>query len=434
MVDIQAERTDGGIILAVSGRLDGFGAQQLQEAIEQGVRDDDRFVIIDMAAVPYLSSAGIRIFLAGKKRLKDRNGTLALCNVQEFPRNVLDMAGFLRVIDLYPSRSDALSACSRSPERLSLLRELAHPSVVRNGVRFTFEPGSSGPAALNVTGSLEKVLLASLTEKDIRSLRFSDCNYSLGLGSLGRNIAEAMPLLGEMITLHGSMVWVPTDGNMTPDFFTPVKDTGEVRIFTGFNIALQGIFHEIISIECERPEGLRLSDLYQDLFTLARERNRRYTGVIALVMWAIPRGVISSEIRHAPIRDYAPANHGSIMDPENFAEWNATNTDPRYEGDTMVSFGIGIDLTHDLSSFAGQHLDALYYIHPANRGSQKMFLHNHGVVFRNIPWDPALDLDRQVKKIVSEGEFVDMRHLLDETRIRKAKCGIAHISAVNENL
>lgn len=433
MVDIQADRREAGLILGLSGRLDGFGAQQLHEAIEKQIRDDDRWIVIDMAGVSYLSSAGIRIFLAWKKRLKDRNGTLVLCNVQEFPRNVLEMAGFLKVIDIYPGVSEAVTACSRAADRVSLLRELAYPSVTRDGVRFTIEPASTGAAALIVTGSLEKLLLANLTEQDIRSLRFSECNYSLGLGSLGRNIAEAMPLLGEMITIHGSMVWVPTDGNMTPDFFTPVKDTGEVQIFTGFNIALQGSFHDIISVECEHPGGIRLNDLYQALFALAKERSRKFTGVMTIVMWAIPSAVYSSEIRHAPIRDLAPANHQSIMDPENFAEWNATNTEPRYEGDTMVSFGVGIDLTHDLSGFKGQTLHNMYYIHPANRESQKLYLHNHGVVFRNIPWDPALDLDRQIKKIVTEGEFVDMRHLLDETRIRRAKCGITYISAIHEN-
>jgi anti-anti-sigma factor len=433
MVDILADRREGGLILGVSGRLDGFGAQQLQEAIEKQIRDDDRWVIIEMTGVPYLSSAGIRIFLAGKKRLKERNGTLVLCNVQDFPRNVLDMAGFLNVIDIYPSVAEAVTACSRAADRFSLLRELAHPSVTREGVRFTIEPASTGAAALNVTGSLEKVLLANLTEQDIRSLRFSECNYSLGLGSLGRNIAEAMPLLGEMITLHGSMVWVPTDGNMTPDFFTPVKDTGEVQIFTGFNIALQGSFHDIISVECEGPEGIRINDLYQALFALAKERNRKFSGIMTIAMWAIPSAVYSSEIRHAPLRDLAPANHRSIMDPENFTEWNATNTEPRYDGDTMVSFGVGIDLTYDLSQFKGQNLQSMYYIHPANRESQKVYLHNHGVIFRNIPWDPGLDLDRQIKRIVNEGEFVDMRHLLDETRIRRAKCGVTYISAIHED-
>jgi hypothetical protein len=63
-----------------------------------------------------------------------------------------------------------------------------------------------------------------------------------------------------------------------------------------------------------------------------------------------------------------------------------------------------------------------------------MYLHNHGVVFRNIPYDPSLDLNTQVKKIVTDGEFVDMRHLLDSTRLRKAKIGIAYIQSVTKEV
>lgn len=59
-----------------------------------------------------------------------------------------------------------------------------------------------------------------------------------------------------------------------------------------------------------------------------------------------------------------------------------------------------------------------------------MYLHNHGVVFKNVPYDASLDLNSHVKKIVTDGEFVDMRHLLDSTRLRKAKIGIAYIQDI----
>ena len=59
-----------------------------------------------------------------------------------------------------------------------------------------------------------------------------------------------------------------------------------------------------------------------------------------------------------------------------------------------------------------------------------MYLHNHGVVFRNVPYEPTLDLNTQVKKIVTDGEFADMRHLLDSTRLRKAKIGVSYIQDI----
>jgi hypothetical protein len=59
-----------------------------------------------------------------------------------------------------------------------------------------------------------------------------------------------------------------------------------------------------------------------------------------------------------------------------------------------------------------------------------MYLHNHGVVFKNVACNASLDLNTQVKKTVTDGEFVDMRHLLDSTRLRKAKIGVAYIQDI----
>jgi hypothetical protein len=114
-----------------------------------------------------------------------------------------------------------------------------------------------------------------------------------------------------------------------------------------------------------------------------------------------------------------------------FRSWIASDTGSSYKGDTIVTFGIGVDLTKDLSFYRPENLSALYYANPLNKGAAKqMYLHNHGVVFRNIPYDASLDLNSQVKKIVTDGEFVDMRHLLDSTRLRKAKIGVAYIQDI----
>ena len=90
----------------------------------------------------------------------------------------------------------------------------------------------------------------------------------------------------------------------------------------------------------------------------------------------------------------------------------------------MVSFGFGIDY----SACSGEHLSVLT---DRNRPkTQQLQLHNHGVIFRGVPWDASLDLTRQIERIVTGAEFVDMRHLKDNTRIRRAKVGVAYISEI----
>ena len=118
------------------------------------------------------------------------------------------------------------------------------------------------------------------------------------------------------------------------------------------------------------------------------------------------------------------------MDPENVDRWMNINSQPKYRDKTMVSFGMGIDLSNDLSYLDKQSLDNLFYLHPANTGNKKMMLHNHGVVFEQMKWQPDLDLDNEIKRIVRTGEFLDMRHLLDNTRITRAIAGVSYITSI----
>ena len=429
-VEIRIAKEGEVPVVTLTGRLDGFGAQQLDESLREIVPDDTRSVILNLAGVGYLSSAGIRVFLTLKKRLKQRGGTLVLANVGEFPRNVLEMAGFLNVFEVYQSVKDAEIACRPRPAGDELL-PAGHPKTFTvHDVVYSIESRSPAPASLIVTGSLAKVLESSLTRDDIRAIGFADADYSLGLGAIGDNADTAMPLLGEMITLHGSMVYVPTDGHRTPDFFTPVKDTGGVRIFTGFNIALSGQFHEIVTFETGHEGGITLAELYSAIFSLARGRRKDFRGVISLVLYGIAEGVVSSEIKFSPVADRRPPNRRSIMDPENYDEWNDTNTDPRYRGDTLISFGIGIDFTSDLSSFDPEIIHAISYVHPRDNTETTEYLHNHGVIFRDVPFDIRSEISHQVKTTTQNGEFIDMRHLMDSTRVRKAKAGISYISSV----
>ena len=60
---------------------------------------------------------------------------------------------------------------------------------------------------------------------------------------------------GEMITLYGTMVWLPTDGNNTPDFLTPLDSGGDVPVYTGYNITLDGPFNEYFTLDATNPAG-----------------------------------------------------------------------------------------------------------------------------------------------------------------------------------
>lgn len=424
-MELQIERIDGILTFSMRGRLDGYGAGQVSDAVQASLQDDDRSIVFDLAGVNYLSSAGIRVLIAAKKQLKERNGILALAGMQEYPKSVLDMAGVASVFSTYAGVEEAVAACRRPQDSLSVINEIARTPVMKNGVAYTIERASTQRSSLRATGSLNKMLHARLTEEDIRAIPFSALQYSLGIGALGASVADVLPLLGEMITLHGSMVWLPTDGNATPDFFTPAKETGELYVYAGYNVALDGPFHEIVTIDAGDSGSITLSDVYRTIFDLAREQKRDFAGIVAIAMWAVVDGVRSLGVKRSPVAGSAPTNGLPINAEANVTEWLEEDDGPKYHGDTMVSFGFGVDY----SACNDEHLSAL--TDENRQTTRQLQLHNHGVIFRGVPWDATLNLSRQIGKIVNEAEFVDMRHLKDTTRIRRAKLGVAYISRID---
>ena len=85
------------LTIAVSGRVDTVTAPELAAALKFG---DATCVVIDLANVPYMSSAGLRLLLAAHKKMLGKGGELRIANVQETVREVLDITGFSDILNL----------------------------------------------------------------------------------------------------------------------------------------------------------------------------------------------------------------------------------------------------------------------------------------------------------------------------------------------
>jgi anti-anti-sigma factor len=424
---IKSERIDKILVLIIDGRLDGYGASELDEALTELMMGDDHLIIFDLEKVPYLSSGGIRTFLRTEQDLRERKGKLILSSIQPYPREVLEMAGFNQVFPIYSNLQDAIKS-NRTGKKLVDWKAL--PRYEDEDLLLTILHASNDNSWLKVVGDINKVLYANLGEDDIYNRKFSQTEYSIGLGGLGENIKEYMDIMGEMITIGGTMVWLPTDGHDTPDFLIPKKDTGKVNIHTGFNAALDGVFNDIICVESKDEAGFTVDQLYASLFKMARNMRPAFKGILSIALQADIEEFYSSGVNISPIKDLAPENHEMITHEENISYWMNINNKPVYKGETMVSFGVGVDLESDLSSFDEEVLVSLFYMHPANTGDKKMLLHNHAVVFKHLPLDKTSDLNERIRSIVKQGDFMEMRHLLDNTRIKRALAGVSYISDI----
>ncbi|AXV39836.1 anti-sigma factor antagonist [Methanobacterium sp. BAmetb5] len=428
-MNISSHRDGGVLIISIQGRLDAYGALELNESLESLITPNDTVVIFNMGPVSYLSSGGIRSLLGAERTLKEKGGCIHLCNLKSYPLDVLKMAGFDQIFSIKPTVEDALQSGSTVSD-LERVNWIKVPPYVNETISLTILESSASDSKLNVVGDISKVLKATLGEEDIYSRKFSNTEYSIGLGGLGEKMKDFLEIMGEMITIGGTMVWLPTDGHDTPDFLIPATDTGMVTIHTGFNVALGGNFNNVLFAESQHDEGFTMDELYASLFALAREREPNFKGIISVAMQADVEEFYRSGIKIAPIKKFTPKNHEMIMHPDNIKLWMNIGTDPMFKGETMISFGVGVDLTTDLSGFDEEVLGALFYMHPANTVNKQMLLHNHAVVFKHVPLEKKGDLDGGIKSIVQNGEFLDMSHILDNSKMKRALLGVSYISSI----
>ena len=83
--------------IAVNGRVDTVTAPELEAALKFG---NATCVVLDLANVPYMSSAGLRLLLAAHKTMLGNGGELQVANAQESVREVLDITGFSDILTL----------------------------------------------------------------------------------------------------------------------------------------------------------------------------------------------------------------------------------------------------------------------------------------------------------------------------------------------
>ena len=76
----------------LSGRLDTVTAPQLEAELEKILSDSDALVL-DMANLEYISSAGLRVILKAQKAMNTK-GTMKLIHVGESIMEVFDITGF----------------------------------------------------------------------------------------------------------------------------------------------------------------------------------------------------------------------------------------------------------------------------------------------------------------------------------------------------
>jgi anti-anti-sigma factor len=100
-------------VLAPMGRIDAQTAPDLENKALALLQKGDRFLVLDLSAVVYMASSGMRVLLQTAKKAKALEARLALAGITASVRELLSMTGFLQYFDEFENVDAAEVAFSQ---------------------------------------------------------------------------------------------------------------------------------------------------------------------------------------------------------------------------------------------------------------------------------------------------------------------------------
>ncbi len=97
-MQIEKKVENGVLVITPMGSIDYVTAPELDEIIESEA-PSVQGIVIDMANVPYIASAGLRTILNADELMEGKDG-IKLKNVNKDVMSVLQMSGFLDTLNI----------------------------------------------------------------------------------------------------------------------------------------------------------------------------------------------------------------------------------------------------------------------------------------------------------------------------------------------
>jgi anti-anti-sigma factor len=106
-MEMSAHEAGGWTTFTVTGRLDASSAATAEAALSSAVAGGALRLVLDLAGLDYISSAGLRVLLATAKKVARQDGALVLCQLQSGVREVLAISGLLSVFTVTDTLAEA---------------------------------------------------------------------------------------------------------------------------------------------------------------------------------------------------------------------------------------------------------------------------------------------------------------------------------------
>ena len=108
-MDISDKKLNGVNLISLAGRLDAYSATEVERKMESLIDAGQTCLVIDLEKLEYISSSGLRVFLAALKKARKQQGDIKLACMKPFIKEVFDIAGFSQLFNIFDTQQDAVS-------------------------------------------------------------------------------------------------------------------------------------------------------------------------------------------------------------------------------------------------------------------------------------------------------------------------------------
>lgn len=118
-MEVGVEIRGDAIVVAVRGRIDHLNAAAFHAALTPHLgacRAGGSAMVLDLAGLDYISSAGLRIFMIAAKQARAAGGRIAVAQMQPLVKEIFEISHFHLVYELYATTAEALAALNGPPD------------------------------------------------------------------------------------------------------------------------------------------------------------------------------------------------------------------------------------------------------------------------------------------------------------------------------
>ena len=106
-MDLAEKKMDDVNVLSLSGRLDAYSSNDVEKMLDTLIETGQIKLILNLDKLEYISSSGLRVFLAELKKVRKQQGDIKLVCMKPHIKEVFDIAGFTQLFNIFENENAA---------------------------------------------------------------------------------------------------------------------------------------------------------------------------------------------------------------------------------------------------------------------------------------------------------------------------------------